>query len=66
MASQTPGTRMTKIAWARATRVVAKEQAKTETNRKRTAEVTRTFRRIQRGAMIKRMSEKVSAKGKET
>ena len=65
MASQTPGTRMTKMAWARATMVVAMEQAKTETKRKRTAEVTRTFRRIQRGATIKRISEKVSASGEE-
>lgn len=61
MASQTPGSRMTKTAWARAAKVVAREQAKTETKRKRTAEVTRTFRRIQRGATIKSKSEKDSA-----
>jgi hypothetical protein len=56
---------MTKTAWARPTNVVAKEQAKTETKRKRTAEVTRTFRRIQRGATIRRISEKVSARGEK-
>jgi len=64
-ASQTPGTRMTKMAWARAAIVVAKEQAKTEIKRKRTADVTRTFRRTQRGATIKRISEKVSAGGEK-
>ena len=51
---------MTRIAWVRA---VAKEQAKMETNRRRRVEVTWTLRGIQRGAMIKRMPEKVSAKG---
>ena len=61
MASQVPGRWMTKTAWARAAMVVAIEQVKTEIRRKRTAEVTRTFRRIQSGATIKRMSEKVPA-----
>ena len=55
---------MTKIAWARAAMVVASEQAKTEIRRKRAAEVTRTFRRIQSGATMRRKSEKVSAKMK--
>ena len=44
--------------------MVANEQAKTEIRRKRTAEVTRTFRRIQSGATMRRKSEKVSAKMK--
>ena len=62
IASQTPGTRTIKMVWARAAMVVTNEQAKTETRRKRTAEGSGTFRRIQRGAMIKRMSEKIPAR----